>query len=238
MKELTILWILCFSLFSCHFFNASKKVGENNEIIDDTKQKECKNINDYHKTINWLDIKSKQLPFAINAIDINEGNDRISWPFNLKEFYDHYNAKFGIYSEVNTLFSNNTEFDHKPWDIFEEPSIAGGYFFCRLPNINCHRAIIFASFDKRIGIDYSEKSVWLELQLFNDNNENTDKKIIYYSLMNECSIFRGFECDSNYNIQITDRIICRDTDENATLLSDETKSYKYEISNNGKFVKK
>ncbi|GHT68265.1 hypothetical protein AGMMS50239_33000 [Bacteroidia bacterium] len=206
--------------FSCN--NSRNKAGE--EVSNETLETDS-------LAIDWQLVECQSLPYEINT-------NSIYWEDNLEKFYINRDVQYNQHPELNSLFSGSTEMDHKPWEYFGKPSTAIGHFFKRLPDVKNNKVLLFAVFDETIDIELGEKSVWLELQIFNKKNDLIDKKIVFISIENECDFYRNFTYYPNNVIEIRDRERCNDTDENATLLSDTTIKYFYQVIENGKIVDK
>ena len=195
-------------------------------------QLELLNIND-KTSINWHVIPCGKLPYKILIPDSYQE----SWLYDLEEFYIYLDGQYDEHKELNLLFNNSTELNHKPWDYFPANTTAG-HFFKRLPDVNNNKILLFAVFDSNINYELGEKSVWLELQTFSEKNEIIDKMIVFMTVANECSFGRSFVYNSNNIFELRDRVMCYDTDENVTLLSDTTSNYFYQITENGKIEQK
>ena len=216
--------VLFFFSVSCNIANKSEKKALE-EVLTDTNTE-----------INiWDKIDIQDVPFTLSSVNFDYIRRKI---YSLDAFYKFLNVDYLQTHELNTVFNGFTEIRHRPWnDFFEKPSGEQGHFFQRLPNVKNNKLVLFAVLDKNLeDFAYGDKYVWLELQTFNEENKFVDKMIVFMCTGGECSFDRNFIYDKNNTIRIKDRVICRDTDEDATILSDETTNYVYKIRDDGKIV--
>lgn len=190
--------------------------------------------------IEWNNIPIQELPFSMSGKDIELCKDKCteSWIKNLENFYLHYGKQFGIHQELDSIFNRETSFNNEEWEELIKPSNEPGYYFCRLPDFDTFKLVLFASSDENIVLNYNARNIWLELQIIDQNNIVTDKMIVYFFLGGECSIRRSFTIVENGRLNIEDREVCVDLfGEPGDIATNKTTNLIYKISDLGKLIK-
>ena len=233
LRVATFLTLVLFLVSSCILKSkteektAESQAGAKAQSIDKT-------------SINWQVIPYEKLPYEIRIKDLAL---TASWRYDLEQFYAYCGGQYNEHKELNLLFSGSTEITNKPWEYFGigfgVPSTAPGYFFKRLPDVNNNKVLLFAVINGIENFELGDTSPWLELQIFNNKDELIDKMIVFMSAgEGECPFYRDFLYNSNNTFEIRDRVMCYDTDEDETLLSNTTSNYFYQIAENGKIAQK
>ena len=236
MQKVIIIIVLL--VLSCK--NTNKETSPNSQVIENIKiTSDSSSFNNrklerdsfkLNKEIDWHLIPLRKLP--ISSISI--ANDSLKYYLNKKN-KNHL---------LNILYSNKTEFksirvlDSVGVNTFDghiiHPNNTKGIFYCRLPNLNNNRVILFSYLD--MGYDY--KGMTYEIQIFDTKNEIIDKLILQDEINYECGWTRTFSILKDYTLKIKDYSYCVDfVEENGERFDEIEVDYLYKIVPTGKIKK-
>lgn len=210
MKNL--IFVLILFLLSCKYDNK----------INTTKETQKVSIVDTIKYNNIKKVKELLLPYCLKVDTLPKSN---YYQTDLDTFLIHHNIVKNEIIDINTKFHKNTEdfVSNKQANFMHYP-YAGKAVAIKTLNINSKiTAILYAYlFDSEI------IQPRIEIQTFNNKQENIDNLIIASTFSSECSGYRDFCIGQDKIITINNYYYCDDT---------EYKNfYKYKISDTGKFI--
>ena len=217
MRNIIICLTLIF-LSSCKYEN--KDINRENEI----------NKVAINQSNNNLALKELLLPYCLK-IDTLYKNDY--YESNLDTFLIHHNIHKSYSLEINKRFHNRTiDFvSEKEEGFMHYPHNKEAWAIYKM-FINSKVTVIFYAYLYQSEISQPR----IEIQTFDNKQRNIDNLIIASTFTYECGGNRGFCIDKNKKITINDYYGCYDVeDENAppTIIQ---KSYKFKISDKGRFV--